>query len=208
MRNRLLALLVLLLSLSGAPGAFAQDAPRPFDAVLHDLAITTSTVDALATQLKAVAAKQTALGAELQQALTEPVVSDASTLQAALDKGGVVHLVGGNIYPGAFTIGSNTTLLCHGASLTGAALAPTIYGVVGSQHVIVDGCTVTTAGYDQAAIRIGRNDSLQTQVAQAPAHIWLRHISIPTFRGKHAIEVNAADFSLTGSSVLDAYDIP
>jgi hypothetical protein len=200
-------LLALVLALCATP-AFAQDAPRPFDAVLHDLAITTSTIDTLATQLKAIAAKQTALSTELQQALSEPVVPDASTLQATLDKGGVVHLVGGTIYPGSFTLGSNTTLLCHGASLTGSATAPTLSGGVGVQHVIVDGCTVTSAGYDQSAIRFGRNDSTQTARAQAPAHIWLRHISIPTYRGKHAIEVNAADFSLTGSSVLDAYDLP
>jgi hypothetical protein len=204
MKKSLLALVIAL----SATSAVAQDAPRPFDTVLHDLAITTSTVDTLATQLQAIAAKQTALSAELQQALTQPVVPDASTLQATLNQGGVVHLVGGTVYPGSFTLGSNTTLLCHGASLTGAALAPTIIVAVGAQNVVVDGCTVTSSGFDQQVIRIGRNDSLQTTIAQAPTHIALRHNSIPTFRGKHAIEVNAADFSITGSSVLDAYDIP
>jgi hypothetical protein len=190
------------------PSAFAQDAPRSFDVVLRDLAITTSALDTLAAQLQAIAAKQAALGAEFQQALTQPVVADASMLQPTLDKGGIVHLVGGMVYPGAFVLGSNTTLLCHGASLTGSATAPTIVVALAAQNVVIDGCTVTSSGYDQQAIRIGHNDSLQTSIAQAPAHIALRHISIPTFRGKHAIEVNASDFSITGSSVLDAYDLP
>jgi hypothetical protein len=190
------------------PSVFAQDAPRSFDSVLHDLAITTSTLDTLATQLQAIAAKQSALSAELQQALTEPVVAEATSLQPTLDKGGIIHLVGGTVYPGAFVLGSNTTLLCHGASLTGSATAPTIAVALAAQNVVIDGCTVTSSGFDQQVIRIGRNDSFQTTVAQAPTHIALRHISIPTFRGKHAIEVNAADFSITGSSVLDAYDLP
>jgi hypothetical protein len=204
MKKSLLALVIAL----SATSAVAQDAPRPFDTVLHDLAITTSTIDTLATQLQAIAAKQTALGAELQQALTQPVVASDATLQATLNQGGVVHLVGGTIYPGSFTLGSNTTLLCHGASLTGSATAPTLVVALAAQNVVIDGCTVTSSGFDQQVIRIGRNDSFETSIAQAPAHIWLRHISIPTFRGKHAVEVNASDFSITGSSVLDSYDIP
>jgi hypothetical protein len=138
-------LISLALVLCG-PSAFAQDAPRSFDSVLHDLAIATSTLDTLATQLQAIAAKQSALSAELQQALTQPVVADATSLQATLNQGGIIHLVGGTVYPGAFTLGSNTTLLCHGASLTGSATAPTIAVALAAQNVVIDGCTLTVLG--------------------------------------------------------------
>jgi hypothetical protein len=118
------------------------------------------------------------------------------------------YLVAGGVYPGSITLHSNTTLDCKGASLTGSALAPTIVVEVGAQNVVINNCTVTSSGFDQQVIRIGRNDSGQTQLAQAPAHIALRHVTIPTFRGKHAIEVNGSDVWITDTTVLDAYDLP
>jgi hypothetical protein len=199
---------VFVLSLLLATNVVAQEAPRSFNTVLQDLATTSATVSSLGTQLQTIASKQDALRAELVQSLTQPVVTSEANLQATLTQGGIVHLVGGTVYPGSFTLTSNTTLLCHGASLTGTSTAPTLVVAMAAQNVIVDGCTLTSSGYDQQVVRIGRNDTFQTTVAQAPSHIWLRHISIPTFRGKHAIEVNAADFTLTGSSILDSYDLP
>jgi hypothetical protein len=144
------------------------------------------------------------LVAELKDSLG-PLPVQPSQLQAALDKGGEVHLVGGEIYPGGYVLRSGTTLIGHGASFTGSSTGPAIDIPPGTSNVAISDIAVTTV-HDSAVILVGRNDSSQTTPEATPTHITLTRVSVPTYRGKRAFEINAADVTLRDCAVADTYD--
>src|SRR3954467_4623078 len=90
-----------LLVLALASPVFAQTTIRTPEAIQADIAALGRNLDALA--------------AELKTSLAEPVVPNGGDLQAALNKGGVIHLTAGATYAGTYVLKANTTLLAEGA---------------------------------------------------------------------------------------------
>lgn len=144
--------------------------------------------------------------AELEQVLG-PQTVPASQLQAALDKGGDIHLVKGAIYPLSITVRSNTTLHCHGAGFIGEKKIPAVPAIdilPGTSHVVLEDCAATSPA--DWVIRIGRNTATeQGTLDQVPTDIVFRNVGVPTHRGKRAFEVNGelTCYACTGYDVRD-----
>lgn len=161
------------------------------------------TPEAIATDIEAESKKMAALAAELKASLWTVVPADGN-LQTALNGGGQIMLTSGATYTGNFVVKSGTTLIGNGAKLIGV-MAPAIEIAPGTNNVYISNVEATTS-WDQSVVRVGHNDSSQTALAQAPQHITLDHIMVPTFRGKRALEVNSGDTRVTNSTFTDIYD--
>jgi len=132
-------------------------------------------------------------------------VPPGGDLQAALDRGGTVHLVP-DTYRGAYTLSApGTRLRGHGASIVGIR-GPALVVPAGASDIAVEDVVATCEDYDQAVIRLGANDETQTLAELEPHHITLTRVTVPSHRGKRGIEVNARAVELTDCSVLDTWD--
>jgi len=127
-------------------------------------------------------------------------------LQAALDHGGVIHLMSGAVYRGAYTVWvPGTRLLGHGASVVSQRAAAFV-APPGSYDLAIRELSAVSQNFDQAVVRLGANDETQTSTELEPHHITLDRVRVPTHRGKRGIEVNARAVELTDCSVLDTWD--
>lgn len=159
-----------------------------------------------------IAADLQRIAAEVEQLavpMTDAPVQTAAALTAALAKGGTIRLQGGTVYNGGpfrLTV-PGTVLDCAGATLLAPAGAPALDVPPGvdAHDMTAIGCTGGSA-WDQSVFRIGANDSSQTTLDVVPQRIHFVRMSVPTFRGKRGIEVNAADFSCFDCDVEDVWD--
>lgn len=181
---------------------------RPFVALLTLLLALPASAQTPSQLLDQIDAASKALRAQLTPPPPPQIVPIATNaeLTAALLKGGTITLAPGAQFTGAFTIAvSGTTLVGNSASIAGPKGAAAIYVPPDVDDVAMSDLTVTSAD-DQRVILLGRNDSAQTTLEHVPQHITLTRITIPTFRGKRGIEVNAANVTLVDCTVLDVYD--
>jgi hypothetical protein len=117
-------------------------------------------------------------------------VAAKDDLQAALNNGGEVRLTPGATYPGM---------------LTGSPTGPALDIPIGTHDVEIFDLSATTT-HDQGVIRVGRNDRTQTTLELVPQRITFTRVKVPTYRGKRAFEINAANVTLTDCIVADVYD--
>jgi hypothetical protein len=175
-------LFLLLLSLLVAAPAHAQR-------TVHDVA------DDLDRQI---AELRTLIGPRVTR------VSSGGNLQAAVNAGGAIELEAGGFYnairltvPGTRIFGQNAAILAIGE--------PAIYTPPGSFDIEVNDVGATSTG--SVVILLGDNvAATQSTVAQAPHHITLRRVRVPSHRNKRGVEVNAVNFQLIDVTVDDLYD--
>lgn len=137
---------------------------------------------------------------------TERVVHVGEDLQAALNAQPQlpIKLDAGGTYVGTFTLPSGTILNMNGAKLEGQATNIPVLTVAPGTHDVTVRDGVATSQYT-IAVLIGRNDSQQTTLDRVPQNIRFERFTIPSHRGKRAIEINARDTELIDCVVDDAY---
>lgn len=136
----------------------------------------------------------------------EPViVSEDDDLAAALAQGGAIVLAEGALFEGGATVAvPRTAILGSGGNTFLAQGRAAVTVPIGLADVILANLIVE-ADYP-VAVLLGRNDSQQTTVEQAPSGIRIRGVASLAHRGKRAFEVNAADVTFVGCEVRDCYD--
>lgn len=129
------------------------------------------------------------------------VVKAGDDLQAALDKGGVVNVADGTTFNSNYVMRvAGTQLIAPNASIVGKAGAPAL-DFKGTGYTAIVG-SATTA-WDQSVIQVG--DNSLTRLEDLPTDIFLT-INVPTFRGKHAFNINGQRVTLKDCSVRDCWD--
>lgn len=143
-----------------------------------------------------------AIIAALKTSTPNPVVVKAGDdLQVALDKGGVVTVEDGATFNGNYVMRTTgTQLVAPNAAIVGKTGAPAL-DFRGKNYSAIVG-SATTA-WDQSVILVGDNSI--TKVENLPTDIFLS-INIPTFRGKHAFNINGQRVTLKDCSVKDCWD--
>lgn len=132
------------------------------------------------------------------------VVPAGGDLQAALDHGGAIEFEGTHegTYlaqkPGTRLVGKAGAAL-HGVSASALIVPPGAFDIQASAFS-------ATSASDQAVIRLGANDSAQTNTASEPHTLTLKAVRIPTHRGKRGFEVNARSVLLEDCDVRDLWD--
>ena len=138
------------------------------------------------------------------------LVEAGADLQAVLAEGGsgLYVLAAGE----TFARGSGFQLATPQVALSGAGettlaaeTAPAVTVPVGMQGVFL-GNLGLQASRSEVVVLLGRNDSQQTTVAQAPRRIVCRRLVSSGHRGKRVVEVNAREVYLADLDVRDAYD--
>ncbi len=130
-------------------------------------------------------------------------VTTSAELTAALLEGGEIWLQADTTFSGAFAVSkSGTKIVGNRATLVGVA-APALRIRPGVVDVDIAQLSATS-NYPGAVIECGQNGPGQTTVAQQPARITFREITIPTHRGKRGFELNCSA-TILGSTVLDLW---
>ncbi len=162
-------------------------------------------VEAALAQIDAAVA--TIRAAETPPPPIRPTVRAGENLQAALDAGGEIAIEPGAQFSGSFKLWKPGTRLfgAQDVVLIGQR-GPALYVPIGASDLYVENVAAGVENYDQAVVRLGMNDSSQTTLSVEPRNITLRRVRIPTFRGKHAFEINARDVTLTECEAIDVWD--
>jgi hypothetical protein len=135
------------------------------------------------------------------------LVRSGENLQAALDDGGAIELEGGAVFESQrFIVRRPIHLRTRAASLVGTG-GPALHVLPGTSDVRIEGPLQCFANrWDNSVIQLGDNSSeRQGRLEDVPRRIFLRGVEVPTFRGKRAFEVHAADVDLVDCRALDVY---
>lgn len=176
---------------------------KRFLSLLLTLLVTAAPVAAQTTQTPQDVVKQIDVLVHKLDTMLGPVFADPATVQSALNAGGTVHLKPDTIYTGPFTLRAGTNLVGHGATIVGPSNIQALE--ISASNVMVSDVVVASTHVNRA-IMIGHNDTSQSTLASVPDNITLTRVSVPTYRGKAAIEVNGSHVSLIDCVVADAYD--
>ena len=138
----------------------------------------------------------------------ETLVPAGGDLQAAMDEGGNLRLAEGATFtksdgylfntPQTAVRGSGNVISSD--SSNGGFRLP-----VGARGCTLEHLTVK-APKNEVAVQIGKNDSNQTTVEQAPAEVTVTQVTVMGHRGKRAIECNGNGVVFTDCDIRDVYD--
>jgi hypothetical protein len=138
----------------------------------------------------------------------EILVPAGGDLQAAMDEGGNLRLAEGATFtksdgylfntPQTAVRGSGNIISSD--SSNGGFRLP-----VGARGCTMEHLTVK-APKNEVAVQIGKNDSNQTTVEQAPAEVTVTQVTVTGHRGKRAIECNGNGVVFTDCDIRDVYD--
>ena len=150
--------------------------------------------------------------AELEAApAPEPVpvlLAAGDDLQAALTTGGVYQLAPGADFAatGGFALPTpETRLQGLGANTVLGTRGPALRCGLAFHGGDLADLEIRVTEFDQTLIRLGINGLEQTEVAQVPRDFRLTRLTVPEYRGKHALELNAADVVVDHCDVRDVY---
>ena len=169
--------------------------------------------DTIRQLTQAIRADCDAIDAELGEAPIPPepveelVISDPSDLQPALSAGEHVALTPGLIchHGGGYNFDTSATALRgQGENTVSGDTNPALRVACGVADITIDTLTVEATAYD-SVIRVGKNDTNQITVDQAPRDVTIRAIRSSGHRGKRAIEINAAHVQILDCEVRDLY---
>jgi len=134
----------------------------------------------------------------------ETIVNNAGDLQATLTAGGKVALAPELDCDGSYQFSTPETFLRGqgGNKITGSG-NPALRVDVGIDDIGIESLE-GAADYD-SVIRIGKNDTNQTTVEQAPQNVKIMLVGITTHRGKRGIEVNAGHVDIIDCDIRDVY---
>jgi hypothetical protein len=135
-------------------------------------------------------------------------VNDSAALAAALDSGGPIALAAGVTFSaaGGFAITvPATTVVGEGGNVVTATSAPALRVVPGVHDTRIE-CVDLRTAWTGTPLQIGRNDSEQVTVEDAPDGVIGRVVTSSGHRGKRAIEVNGRTVELHDCEVHDCYD--
>ena len=144
-----------------------------------------------------------ALSQQLPHAPAVTIVKTGADLQAALDAGGTIELPSGSAFSGSFVISKSNTRLVGNNGTLSAGNAPALLVKPNTTDVEVTDLTVTSA-FSGGVVQCGDNGPTQTTVAQQPARITFRNVTIPTHRGKRGFEINCSA-TIVDSNVSDVW---
>jgi len=139
----------------------------------------------------------------------EVLVPAGGDLQAAMDEGGDIRLAEGANFttltgytfntPQTAVRGDGNTISSDQSGAAGFRMP------VGARGCTLEGMTVK-APKNEVAVQIGKNDSDQTTVEQAPTEVTVTRITVAGHRGKRAIECNGKGVLFTDCDIRDVYD--
>jgi hypothetical protein len=139
----------------------------------------------------------------------ETLVPAGGDLQAAMDEGGNIRLADGanftkaagyQFYMPQTAVRGNGNTVSSDQSGAAAFRLP-----VGARSCTMEVMTLR-APKNEVAVQIGKNDSDQTTVEQAPTDVTLTEIVVTGHRGKRAIECNGAGVVFQHCDIRDVYD--
>lgn len=144
---------------------------------------------------------------DLATEINAPDVVEESNLPAALREGGLIplKLLGRYGNDDGFVIAKSKTTIEGQKSILVALKKSALYVLPSTntvQLIELEGMTE----WDQNVFQFGKNDDLQNTTDVEPYGITLIRCFINSYRGKHAIEINARDVTLESCTILDIYD--
>jgi hypothetical protein len=134
-------------------------------------------------------------------------VPAGADLQAALSQGGALELESGATFAavGGFRIDTPGTMLRGaGGNVVSGDGGAALQVLVEMRQASIETLTPQMTRSD-IGIQIGRNDTGQTTLAQAPDGVRIRGVIVPSLRGKRAIEVDAANVEILDCDIRDVY---
>lgn len=134
----------------------------------------------------------------------EVVVSEPGDLQPSLTAGGAVALAPDVEFIGSYEFDTpSTSLRGQGGNKIVGQNNPALR--VG---IDIDNIRIQTlegeSNYD-SVIRVGKNDTNQVEVDQAPHTVAIHQVFVESHRGKRGIEINAANVEIIDCEVRDVY---
>lgn len=135
-------------------------------------------------------------------------INAGEDLQAALNEGGAYQLANGADFGtsgGYKLVVSNTTLVGISENKLVGSRGPALRCDLEFQGAVIEDLQLGTTEYDDSIVRLGLNTSVQNDLLKVPRDISLTRISVPTYRGKRAIQINAADVIIEDCDIRDVY---
>jgi hypothetical protein len=134
----------------------------------------------------------------------ETVINNCGDVQATLTAGGNVALAPNLVCEGSYSFDTPDTKLRGqgGNKITGSG-NPALRVSVGINHIGIEALE-GASNYD-SVIRVGKNDTNQTTVDQAPDDVKIEGVRVATHRGKRGIEINAANVTVKDCDIRDVY---
>ena len=137
----------------------------------------------------------------------ETLVNNAGDLQAALTAGGNVALAPGltcqNGSGYQFDTPATSLRGQEGSNVVGET-NPALRVPIDIDDVGIESLVVACTSYD-TVVRIGKNDTGQTTVGQAPDGVKIQELSSSGHRGKRALEINACNVEIRNCDIRDLY---
>jgi hypothetical protein len=137
----------------------------------------------------------------------EDIVDFANELQPAITAGGHVAIaVGLKCHNGGGYIFNtpSTKLRGLGDNKVSSDTNPALRVDTTVDDIIIESMELAASAYD-SVIRIGKNDSSQTAVEQAPDLVRIHAVVIKQHRGKRGIEINGSNVEIIDCDIRDVY---
>jgi hypothetical protein len=134
----------------------------------------------------------------------EVVVSDTGDLQPSLTAGGAVALAPDIEFIGSYEFDTpNTSLRGQGGNKIVGQNDPALRVGIGIDGIVIE--TLEGESNYDSVIRIGKNDTNQVEVDQAPDGIVIHQVHVASHRGKRGIEINAGNVEIIDCDIRDVY---